>query len=559
LGEALLDDVTDAIARCAAVVRDLDALRDALHELRLSSDPRAQLATALFDLDRARRGDPDARSNMRQVADALLVFWREGTGEALAAGHPELRRLWNEASGLLVSFEEQRLARLLEACWEARKDAARLAAAVANLQPDGDRRVEFARCLYHLELARLSVHSSRAEFTARVGLLTEAYEDEAVAKELIGKDPGLEHLWRELVPYLDEFFEHQERQASLRRAKSETERLPPVRLEQVETAPAQPALEPVPLGAEGRSVPSFRTLVWERAGTLPPPPMTPPAGTPPFESQDGGRSTLPTQRALEAVDRAALVTPQEPARAVPPPAHFTPPHDGPPPGAPPPPPVDVTPPGAWLPPRTPTGDVELVELIDAEPQLPPPPPAMTPSHGVPAVVDDIDVSEVKAEPEYEPDAATLDFWAHTLEVLQLAGAADGRSSQRLFATETRADRKRLVEYLDGIAGHLAVPEARAFACLVRLLLAAQTKEKGLFGQANPVRQEAVTAALSLLSASPDAAGRAAVWFELDGLETREQLAKGLDIVTRYLAWCSRARVDPLDPQAPRRFATGGSK
>jgi hypothetical protein len=74
-----------------------------------------------------------------------------------------------------------------------------------------------------------------------------------------------------------------------------------------------------------------------------------------------------------------------------------------------------------------------------------------------------------------------------------------------------------------------------------------------------VRQEAVTAALGLLSASPDAAGRAAVWFELDGLETREQLAKGLDIVTRYLAWCSRARVDPLDPQAPRRFATGGEK
>lgn len=572
LDEALQDEVSGSIDRCAAVVRDLDALRDALHELRLSSDPRAQFATALFDLDRARRGDPEARTTMLQVADALLVFWREGTGEELAAGHPELTRLWNEANGLLVTFEEKRLSRLLKACWDAREDAALLQVAVADLQPDGYRRVEFARCLYHLELARLFVQSSRAEFSARAGLLTEAYQDDAVAKELISGDAGLEHLWLELVPYLDEFFEHQERQAYLKRTTSTTNQsLPPVVVrEQVKTDPALAAAPPVPLGAEARPVPSFRTLVGERQGALPPPPMTPPAGTPPFE---GEPSTLPTRRATQAVDRASLTTPKEPSLAVPPPppADFTPPHGVPAADelegevlldaeldAPPPPPVDLTPPGGWLPPRTPTGDVELVEAIDAEPELPPPPPpAMTPSHGVPAFVDDIDVSEVEGEPEFEPDAATLDFWAHTFEVLQLAGGADGRSSQRLFATETRADRKRLVEYLDSTASHLAVPEARAFACLLRLLLAAQTKEKGLFGQANPVRQEAVTAALGLLSANPEAAGRAAVWFELDGAETREHLAKGLDLVTKFLAWCSRAQVDPLDPQAPKRFAVGG--
>lgn len=580
LGEAFQDEVAETIDRCAAVVRDLDALRDALHELRLSSDARAQFATALFDLDRARRGDPEARTTMLQVADALLVFWREGTGEELAAGHPELTRLWNEAAGLLVTFEEKRLARLLKACWDARADAALLQVAVADLQPDGVRRVEFARCLYHLELARLFVQESRAEFSARAGLLTEAYQDEEVAHELIGGDAGLEHLWSELVPYLDEFFEHQERQAYLARTTRETnQNLQAVKpREDVKTDPAKPAAEPPPaLGAEARHVPSFRTLTGERAGALPPPPMTPPAATPPFESQDSGSSSLETVRAMPAFDRSSLVTPQEPSSAVPPPppADFTPPHglppadelegevlldaelDAPPP-APPPPPVDLTPPGAWLPPRTPTGDVELVEAIEAEPELPPPlppPPPMTPSHGVPAFVDDIDVSEVEAEPE--PDPATQAFWAHTFDKLQIAGGADGRSSQRLFATETRADRKRLVEFLDTLPRHLAVPEAKAFACLVRLLLAAQTKEKGLFGQANPVRQEAVTAALSLLSTDPDAAGRAAVWFELDGPETRAQLSRGLDVVMKYLAWCNRGQLDPLDPAAPRRFATGG--
>lgn len=585
LSEVFQDEVAETIDRCAAVVGDLDALRDALHELRLSSDPRAQFATALFDLDRARRGDPEARGTMLQVADALLVFWREGTGEELAASHPELTRLWNEANALLVTFEEKRLSRLLKACWDARKDAALLEVAVANLQPDGYRRVEFARCLYHLELARLFVQSSRAEFAARAGLLAEAYQDEAVAQELIAGDAGLEHLWRELLPYLDEFFEHQERKAFLEKAtKATSPALPPVVVrETVKTDPAQPAAEPVALGAEARPVPSFRTLVGGRLGTLPPPPLTPPSGSPPFESRDSGRSALPTERHIEAVDRSSLTTPKEPTLAVappPPPADFTPPGgwhrpaddgevlldaelDGPPPApaAPPPPPRDLTPPGAWPPAKARSGEVELLEAVEAldaelEQQPPPPPPAMTPSHGVP-MAEDIDVSEAEPEPEAEPDAATKDFWAHTFEVLQLAGGADGRTSQRLFATETRADRKRLVEYLDSLTPHLAVPEARAFGCLVRLLLAAQTKEKGLFGQANPVRQEAVTAALSMLAATPEAAGRAAVWFELDGPETRETLSKGLEVVARYLAWCSRGQVDPLDPGAPKRFATGG--
>ena len=87
---------------------DLDRLRDELHGLRLSSDPRAQFATALFDLDRARRGDPEARSELIDVADRLLVFWREGSGVEFARLHPELEELWASATSLLVSFEQKR-------------------------------------------------------------------------------------------------------------------------------------------------------------------------------------------------------------------------------------------------------------------------------------------------------------------------------------------------------------------------------------------------------------------------------------------------------------------
>lgn len=576
--EAPQDEVGATIDRCAAVVGDLDALKDALHELRLSSDPRAQFATALFDLDRARRGDSEARTTMLQVADALLVFWREGTGEELASLHPELSRLWTDAHSLLHTFEEKRLSKLLKACWDARADAALLEVAVADLQPDGYRRVEFARCLYHLELARLFVQESRAGFSARAGLLSEAYQDDAVAQELIGGDAGLMHLWGELVPYLDEFFEHQERQAYLAQA---TARVAPVPEHLVKTDPvATPLATPAAASAseartqrelpslpprrdsphqhsqalaDSHQVPSFRTLVGERAGALPAPPITPPAGPTPFE-ESAPFSSSPTQRV--SMD-PSLSTPKDPALAVspPPPTDFAPPGAWKPPpaeeeadlvveaevdsGAPPPPPRDLTPPGAWFPPSSPSGEVELVDAAEA----PPPPPAAL----------DLDVTEV----EPEPDQPTLDFWAHTFDALQMSPGADGRATQRLFATETRGERKRLVEYLDSLEPFREVPEARAFACLVRLMLAAQTKEKGLFGQANPVRQEAVQAALALLSANPAAAGHAAVWFELDGPQTRVTLNKGLELLVKYLAFCSRASVDPLSAAAAKRFATGG--
>lgn len=522
MGEAFQDEVATAIERCATVVGDLDALKDALHELRLSSDDRAQFATALFDLDRARRGAADARLTMLLVADALLAFWREGTGEALATQHPVLQRLWHEASELLKTFEDKRLERLLQACWDARADATALLEAVAELQPDGVRRVEFARCLYHLELARLSVAESRAEFSARVGLLTEAYQDEAVARELIGDDAGLERLWIELLPYLDEFFELQEH-----RARPPEPPPPPPR-------PSEPRSPRPSAPRPSAPVPRFQSLLHE-APPAPPPPRELPLAA----RRQIDRSLLKTQRIVPPVVAGAEPPTLEPPTLEPP--TFEP---------------DTLEPDTLEPdPVDPDDGIDAItDTTPFERLPPPPPPALTPAQGVPAI-DDADLLD-DDEPLYEPDEATLDFWGHTFEVLQLAGGAEGRNEQRLFTTESRADRRRLTGYLDTLGPHLDVPEARAFACLVRLLLTVQTKEKGLFGQPNPLRHEAMRLALGLLSTDPAAAGRAAVWLELDGPQTREQLSKGLEVLMRYLAWCARAQQDPLDPDGPRRFANG---
>src|SRR5262249_15633370 len=96
-------------------------------------------------------------------------------------------------------------------------------------------------------------------------------------------------------------------------------------------------------------------------------------------------------------------------------------------------------------------------------------------------------------------------------------------------------------------------EARAMQCLMRLYMAAHVKEKTLFGQPNPKRKEAFQAALGLLAADAPAAGRAAVWFELDGPETLERLQVGLEVVADFLQFCARERLDPLDGGAQAQF------
>jgi hypothetical protein len=146
--QTLPADLAETIARCDAALGRVERLRDEVNVLRLSSDPAAQFATALFDLELAQQGDPEAREGLVEIADALLVYWREGTGAELAALHPALEGLWASASSLLVGFEMQRFEHAVATCWRLRRDPSTLGVAIEGLLPQGNRRVEFARCLY---------------------------------------------------------------------------------------------------------------------------------------------------------------------------------------------------------------------------------------------------------------------------------------------------------------------------------------------------------------------------------------------------------------------------
>ena len=563
-------DILDAISRCAAVMGDDERLQDELHALRLSSDPVSLLATSLIDLERARRGVQEARAAVAEIAESLLVFWRDGSGLDLARAHPLLESLWEQASSLLSGFEAQRFKRGLAACWEARTDAGHLTLAIEELVPEGDRRVEFARCLYHLELARLLVDSSRAEFARRAGLLAEAYQDPAVATELVGGDPGLEHLWKEVVPYLDEFFEHLEAQAE-RQAKADAsgeeagasapseaidlhtrrtdpgfqleaalEResdsvragaalrpsgiraLPPppsgdaqfpteedwsVPSPAAEGAELTPSAEPTPVEglpgdtAAARVVPGFRTLIGRRS------PLAP-QGERREDAQEGGEEPPVVAGVEEPILEAEALG------------------------------IEEVPPGSLEGPLEISGEYELVEEVTDIGEGPTPPPLPpTPSQGVRPLA-----QKVSHEPR--ANKATADFWLHTFQSLELLPGDGGRSA-RILSCETRADRKRLNEFIDSLAPHLAVPEARGFACLLGLMLAGQTKEKSLFGQPNPRRAEALAASLPYLATTTEAAMHAAVWFELDGPETQAALAQGLSLLVGYLAYCNRTQQDPL--------------
>lgn len=549
------DETTQTIARCVEAMGDLDRLRDELHGLRLSSDPRAQFATALFDLDRAQRGDPEARNELIDVADRLLVFWREGSGLELAKGIPELEELWASAASLLVSFEQKRFKKALRTCWEGRGNPSLLKEAIEELQPSGNRRVEFARCLYHLELARQFVESSRVEFARRAGLLSEAYQVEEIAAELVGDDEGLGHLWNELKPYLDEFFETMEEEAARRARKQaiaaaeaeiaaqrDSGAMGPVR-DFLKTDPGTIAVVQPPELAEAEQVPSFRTLM-ERTGSgefaaVPPQPLSEENLIEPVEAVDELAAPPPPPPALTPAELPAIEPADDVVDLVEEAEALLPP---------PPAPLDLTPPGQWIPGTD--GDVEIVESDEA----PPPPPALTPAAGIPLPPRRHSQLDLVID-EPDPDADTIAFWHFTTKKLDLLpDPRQPRAARRLLNVENRADRKRLTEYLEAAEPYgKQNADARAFACLLRLMLAGQLKEKSLFGQPNARRSEAFAQALALLSTNPRAAGHGAVWFELDGPETLTALQKGLEVLTRFLTWCASERRDPLDDSAQAEF------
>ncbi|MFO0600498.1 MAG: hypothetical protein U0228_34645 [Myxococcaceae bacterium] len=536
----LPDLLHQSIERCAGALGDAPRLKQEVAKLKATGEGVAHFASALFELELAREGDPECRQQLSHLAEVLLVFWRDGSGDALARLHPAMQSLWLSVAPMLVQFESRQFDSQLTRCWKHRNEPNLLRVHVQSLQPDGNKRVEFARCIYHLELARHGVDGSRAEFARRAGLLAEAYQDGDVANALIGHDAGLLHLWGELKPYLDEFFEGLEEQAARAQDSTRKVQMPVIPPEATEQHPA--------LGTT-REVPSFRTLT--RGTKSPTRPSAPPPPAVP--------SMIPRMTpAPPPAPRAAKAAPPPPPPP-PPPSNMTPPGGWVPDAdvvieevveaAPPPPPPDLTPPGQWRPPSTPSGEVELVEAIDAVEivDAPPPPPPVTPAKGLTAAI----AAAEELEVEFEPDDATLGFWEYTFAALQMAPGEGQRA--RMLASESRADRKRLTTWLEGLTPHLAVPEARAFGALVRLMLAAETKEKSLFGQANPRRKEALEAAFSMLTPHPTAAGHAAVWFELDGQETRTALERGLELLIPFLAFCSRHTLDPTRPESIAQY------
>ena len=157
--------------------------------------------------------------------------------------------------------------------------------------------------------------------------------------------------------------------------------------------------------------------------------------------------------------------------------------------------------------------------------------------------------------DYEPTADALAFWQYTEAALGLLGEdVAPRAGSRVLSADGRGERKKLNVWLETAGGRVGhVPEARAMQRLLRLYMAAQVKEKTLFGQPNPKRTEAFRTALGLLSADPGAAGRAAVWFHLDGDQTLEHLQAGLEVVQDFLQFCARQNRDPLDGASADEF------
>jgi hypothetical protein len=198
---------------------------------------------------------------------------------------------------------------------------------------------------------------------------------------------------------------------------------------------------------------------------------------------------------------------------------------------------------------------------------PPAPQASAPSRPVSDL--DFDLIEVDEAPpirrsynldiaveEDDPDATSIAFWKHSISALSLLPDPNTpRVVRRLLNADSRAERKQLTTYLEGLGPWLGVEDARAFSALIKLMLAGQLKEKSLFGQANTRRSEAFAEAFSLLTPNPRAAGHAAVWFVMDGPDTLGALQRGLEVMMHFLAFCARQNKDPLDVAVQKSFVT----
>jgi hypothetical protein len=200
-------DVERQILLCIQSL-SLPKLMPELDKLRNHPSQRAQLAAALLDLEHARRGSVESKAYIPEAAKLLLHTWRNEKPATLLRGDLTLTKLLEESIVLLRLFEAKRLSKQLNDCWDAREDVPRLKAAVSALSPPGHRRVEFAVCLYSLQLVRLGVKEAEGAFHQRVLLLKEAFFSPALASQLQGSNIGLAQLWQEVQPMLTHYFSH---------------------------------------------------------------------------------------------------------------------------------------------------------------------------------------------------------------------------------------------------------------------------------------------------------------------------------------------------------------
>ena len=214
-------------------LEDLPALQAWFEQLRQDEQPFSQCAAALLSFELAIRGDPIAKSNLALTIEQLLRFRNDDHVMAQVKGRAALFNIWDRAESLILSFRRKRLSEKLNACWQSKSDQTLLQQAIDDLQPAGERRVEFAKCLYHLELARMGVKASRVEFARRAELIRDAYLHAEIANALVYDDRGLKFLWKELIPYLDEFFESLEEAQEA--AHKTAPNLAPIESETVET------------------------------------------------------------------------------------------------------------------------------------------------------------------------------------------------------------------------------------------------------------------------------------------------------------------------------------
>ncbi|HEY1086661.1 MAG TPA: hypothetical protein VGE37_03165, partial [Archangium sp.] len=84
-------ELSESIERCAAALGDLPRLKSEVTALKMTGDGMAHFASALFELELARQGDAESRKAIGDLAEILLVFWTDGSGDELSRLHPALQ------------------------------------------------------------------------------------------------------------------------------------------------------------------------------------------------------------------------------------------------------------------------------------------------------------------------------------------------------------------------------------------------------------------------------------------------------------------------------------